>query len=200
MRRPGIVTRSYAQAMARTAARPLPPLSVPAISPGRPSAEFGHHHDVAAPQVDDRAFRQGWRVQTRLDALLEAGKVDRDGWDAACLWRRWAERTAPLPAQAWDVRVDRSLVPNDTVALARVQAAAKLRAVVEALGAIRVKLLTMCVLEDRSWRDIAAAFRLSDKTVAQWTAEAVNALADHLAGRPIAPPPQLRPRVQPGRW
>jgi hypothetical protein len=45
--------------------------------------QFTYHHDVTAPQDDDRAFRQGWRVAARLDALLETGRIDRDAWEIA---------------------------------------------------------------------------------------------------------------------
>jgi hypothetical protein len=50
----------------------------PAVSSNAPTPIYRQHHDVAAPQVDDRAFRQGWRVSTRLDGLYETGRIDRE--------------------------------------------------------------------------------------------------------------------------
>jgi hypothetical protein len=201
MRRSGIVTRSFSA----TAVRPAPAsVSVPpparSAATNRPTPQFTSHHDVTEPRVDSAAFRQGWRVATRLDGLLESGKVDRDGHDAACRWRAWAETVTARSTQAWSPRVDLSTGPGDGGMVRRLHHAGQLRAAADALGPIRIRLLTLCVLEDRSWREIATAFRLSDKTVVAWTVEAVGALADHLAGRPVPPPPVLRPRVQPGSW
>jgi DNA-directed RNA polymerase specialized sigma24 family protein len=201
MRRGGpVVTRSFSATTARPtphSAPPSPPLPPPAVSTSRPTAEFRQHHRVEAPQVDSTAFRQGWRVATRLDGLLDARLIDRGQHGAACRWRTWAEKAAPLPAQAWDVRVDRSPVPNDTAALLRVQTAANLRAVAEALGPLRVRLLTMCVAEDRSWREIGDRLGMDGKTAKDWCAAAVVALAACLAGEPVPESPQLRFRNQP---
>jgi hypothetical protein len=193
MSRPGLIHRSHAAAaVSRPAPRP--------IATNQPTPQFQQHHTVERPQVDSTAFRQGWRVTTRLDGLLEAGRIDREAWDAACLWRRWVERTAPLPAQAWDVRVDRSLVPNDAATLARVQTTAKLRSVAEALGPLRIRLLQFCVMDDRSWREIGDRLRMDAKTARIWVAAAIAALAAFLAGEPVPDPPRLRARIQPSSW
>jgi hypothetical protein len=135
---------------------------------------------------------------TRLDGLLEAGRIDHEAWYAACVWRRWVDRTAPLPAQAWDVRVDRSLVPDDAAALARVQTAAKLRGVADTLGPLRNRLLQFCVMDDRSWRQIGDRLRVDSKTAQAWTIATILALSAFLAGEPVPDPPQLRYRNQPG--
>jgi DNA-directed RNA polymerase specialized sigma24 family protein len=202
MRRSAIVTRSLSAAQVRPSPSPLPPpaLARAPVATAAPTAEFRSHHRVEAPQVDGAAFRQAWLRTTRLDSLLEAGRIDRDQHDAACRWRTWAEKVAPLPAQAWDVRVDRSPVPNDTAALLRVQTAAKLRAVADALGPLRVRLLTMCAGEDRSWREIGDRLGIDGKTAQAWCTGAVIALAAFLAGEPVPEPPQLRPRIQPSSW
>lgn len=165
----------------------------------QPTRQFAQHHDVAAPQVDARAFRQGWRVASRLDQLLDAGRIDREAWDCAHEWRRWFEVVTPYRQQQWDVRVQVSRVPNDAGMLLRVAAATRLREAVAALGELRVRLLEACVVRDRPWREIATLLRLSDKTAAVWVVEAIGALADWRTGRTVAPPPVLRYRVQPGR-
>jgi hypothetical protein len=199
MRRPGsIVTRSFS---ASVASRPAPhsaPVIARVVPTSAPTAEYRTRHRVEAPQVDAGHFRQGWRVATRLDGLLEAGRIDREQWDCAQQWRRWAETVTPFRQQQWDVRVDRSPVPNDAGMLWRVTAATKLRQAAAALGELRVRLLEACVLRDRSWREIATAMRLSDKTAREYAAEAIEALADHLTGRAVAPSPVLRFRNQPG--
>jgi hypothetical protein len=198
MRRPGsVVTRSYAAA--GTAPRPSAPALRPVVSTGRPTPQFRRHHDVTAPQVDTTAFRQGWRVATRLDSLLEAGRIDREAWDCAHEWRRWAETVTPFRAQPWDVRVDISAVPTDAGMLLRVHAATKLREAAVAIGALRAKILEAVVLHDCSWRQLAQQLRVSDKTAMQRTAEAVVALADWGSGRPVAPERAVRYRIEPGR-
>src|SRR6516225_6708264 len=166
MSRPGLIHRSYAAAAVSLPA-PRP------IATNQPTPQFQQHHTVETPQVNATAFRQGWRVQTRLDSLLETGRIDREAWDAACLWRRWVERTGSLPAQAWAVRVDRSPVPNDAAALARVQTAAKLRCVADALGPLRNRLLELAVRDDRSWRQIGDRLGIDGKTAQTWVANAI---------------------------
>jgi hypothetical protein len=194
-----IVSRSYG---ASVTARPSPhsaPVLPPAVPTNRPTPQFTRHHDVAAPQVDSRAFRQGWRVQTRLDSLLEAGRIDREAWDCTQEWRRWAETVTPFKAQLWDVRMDISSVPTDAGMLLRVRAATKLREAAAALGELRIRLLDACVLKDRSWRDISGLLRISDKTAQNFVVEAITALTDWRCGRPIAAAPVLRYRIEPGR-
>jgi hypothetical protein len=196
MRRSGpIVAKSSAATAPRSA--PSGPL-LPPVSTNRPTPQFTSHHNVTAPQVDSTAFRQGWRVATRLDGLLESGRIDREQWDCAQQWRRWAELIGLSHVQRWDVRPDAPCHPSDLPMLHRVQAAAKLRACSVALGELRVRLLDCCVLRDMSWREIAGLLRMSDKTATQWVVEALSALADWRCGRTVAPPPVLRFRNQPG--
>ena len=189
------VTRSFSAVTSRPSpqAAPVPP----AIATSRPTPEFRRHHDVTAPQVDTSAFRQGWRVATRLDSLLETGRIDRECWDAAQQWRRWAEVITPCKTQAWSVHVDRSLVPNDAAVLHKVAAAAKLRAVAQALGPLRTKILESVVVKDLPWLELARTMRVSDKTAVAHAIEALEALGDWYGGRTVAAPPVLRYRNQP---
>ena len=55
--------------------RSHPDTSARTVMP-QPSAAYRQHHDVEAPRVDTSAFRQGWRVVTRLDALASEGAID----------------------------------------------------------------------------------------------------------------------------
>jgi hypothetical protein len=195
MSRPGLIRRSYATVASQS--RTPTPIAASVIS-NRPTPQFARHHEVAAPQVDHAHFRPGWKVQTKLDALLETGRINREAWDCAQLWRRWAEVVTPFRAQSWDVHVDASTVANDTSMLFRVNAAAKLRAAAVALGELRIRLLEACVLKDRSWRELGQLLRVSDKTAMRFVVEALEALGDHAAGRAVAPAPIIRFRNQPG--
>jgi hypothetical protein len=197
MARPGsTMHRSYTAA----APRPSPHRTAPpAVTTNSPTPQFRQHHQVQAPQVDGAAFRQGWRVATRLDGLLEAGRIDREQWDAAAEWRRWAEVISPMKAQSWDLRIDTPLMPNDAGMLFRVNAASKLRACIAAIGELRIRLLECCVLRDRSWAEVGQAMRVSDKTAKDYVVEALGALADWRAGRSVAPPPMVKYRNEPRR-
>ena len=77
------ITRSF-RASASTQPSPhsaaVPPR---AVATAAPTAAYRQHHDATAPQVDNRAFRQGWRIASRLDSLVEAGRIDREAWDYA---------------------------------------------------------------------------------------------------------------------
>jgi hypothetical protein len=192
-----VVTRSFAATC--TARQPSAPLPPRVVSTAAPTPQYRRHHDVAAPQVDSTAFRQSWRVATRLDSLVETGRIDREAWDCACEWRRWAETVTLSRARPWDIRVDISAVPADAGMLFRVHAATKLREAVAAIGPLRAKILEAVVLHDCSWRQLAQQLRVSDKTATQRAAEAVVALADWRSGRPVAPEPAVRYRIEPGR-
>jgi hypothetical protein len=194
------VTRSFATTAPapRSASRNAAALSA-AIATSRPTPQFVRHHDVVPPQIDTHTFRPGWRVTTRLDGLLEAGRIDREQWDAACTWRRWAETVTPSRVQPWEIRVDTPAVPNETGVLLRVQTSGKLRAAAEALGPLRIKLLEWVVARDFAWREIGRFMRVSDKTARDRAVEALTALADWHAGRTVAPAPVIRFRNEPGR-
>jgi hypothetical protein len=154
---------------------------------------------VQAPQVDATAFRPGWLVQSRLLSLFEAGRIDRNALDAACIWRSWAETITPTRVQSWDVRVDAPLAPNDTPMMRRVRAAAKLREAAAALGQLRVAILDAVVVRDRPWVGLGRSLRVSDKTARHYAAEAIAALAAWRNGETVLPPPAIRFRNEPGR-
>lgn len=112
----------------------------PALSTNRPTPEFHRHHDVEASSIDRTSFRPGWHVHTRLQALFDAGRIDHQQRDAATLWGRWAERTAPTCTQRWIPRLDRPLYPAAPDMPLRADAATGLRRVAEALGPLRVRI------------------------------------------------------------
>jgi DNA-directed RNA polymerase specialized sigma24 family protein len=188
MSRPGLLHRSHATAAAVAAP----------VATNRPTPQFRQHHTVETPRVDTSAFRQAWRVQSRLDGLLEAGRIDREQFEAAQVWRRWAEVIAPTKVQSWDVRVDASRLANDASMVIRVNAQAKLRSAIDALGPLRHRLLEMSVGDDRSWREIGDRLGVDAKTATGRVIEAIAALADWHAGRAVAPAPIIRFRNQPG--
>jgi hypothetical protein len=183
---------SIARPAPRSTAQPPPPTS-------RPTPQFQQHHQVQPPRIDAGAFRPGWLVMARVDSLLERGLIDREAWDAAHEWRRWAETVHPSPTTRLETRVDISTVPRDAGMLHRLGVATRLRECAEAIGPLRTKILEALIVHDRSWSELARLLQVSDKTAMARAAEAVAALADWRAGRSVASPPAIKFRNQPGR-
>jgi hypothetical protein len=76
-----------------------PPCTLNGTSPApattRPTGEFLRRHDVEAPRVDATAFRQGWRMHTRLDALFVDRRITAAEWQATIEYRTTYERIRP---------------------------------------------------------------------------------------------------------
>lgn len=164
----------------------------------QPSPEFRRHHDVAAPRVDRRAFRQGWLVHTRLAQLRDDGSIDAATYDAAVSVRIDWEiaygrgRSAPLmvlPGGGGGLTVehDRQLRRTDAVG--------RLRSVANRLGAFDASLIDLCVLSDLSWPEIGRRIGVSHPTARSYTIKALRRLAGDDATRRGAGSP-LRPRGQ----
>jgi hypothetical protein len=143
-----------------------------------PSEHYRRHHRVEAPQVDDRAFRTGWRVHTRLRGLADAGLIDRQQLDAATSWGRWTERTAAPVTSGWRMKVDGGTRRAERIVEAHtLDTATKLRACAVALGPERCALLRATVVEDQSWRALGVSCTVAKRRVV----EAVVALEQYLA-------------------
>ncbi len=200
MPRPGPVSRFFATPNGSAIGSPAA-ASLPAVPPSNaPSPEYRRHHDVAAPEISARAFHPGWRVTGRLLGLHEAGRIDREQLEAALIWRAWTEAIAPVHGHDWTVRVDCSLGAGGNVPFSRLDAASHLRACATALGAGRMVLLRLSVLEDVSWSKVGRALGVSDKTGVDRVVEALAALAAWFRGEPVPEPPRERPRIQPRSW
>jgi len=140
-----------------------------------PLPELRHHHDVDAPQVDAHAFRQGWRIRTRLDALLADRRITPAEWQAAVEYR-------DLAATARGIRtlglLGRLHTASDREAgvIARLDAETRVRASERRIGRLATALIVACVVEDLSWREIARRIGRTHETARNWTTLAVRAL------------------------
>jgi hypothetical protein len=151
----------------------------------QPSPEFRTHHDVAAPRVDASAFRQGWKVDWRLDQLHAVGAIDAATWSSGVQFRQdWERafgrgRVGPLVAlpgggganTEHDRQIDR-LAALDRLGLAATH-----------LGGFWTKLVEHCAVDDLSWAEIARLHNVTPPTARAWTIRALNRLAD-LTGTP----------------
>lgn len=143
-----------------------------------PSAEFRAHHDVAAPRVDADAFRQGWRVTTRLDGLLADGLITAAGYGAALRWRRdWELAFGSAPARAYDG--PRAAPGPSGGPIPRLAALGRLRAAESALGGFATGILIGLVARDMAWRRLAAGLGCEPATARRWAVVMIEGLAAH---------------------
>jgi hypothetical protein len=174
------------------------------VTTTQPTPEFRRHHDVEDPRVDERAFRQGWIVRTRLDQLLADGRITRAEWQAASEYRAtWAIARELVGIEPGMIRVAGSS-SIDAAMIARVDAVTKLRLVEAAIGSLAARLLLACLVHDLRWAAIARFVRKDPQTVRDWTVLAIRALASAwgtLHGRQDVDPPLRRRQVVlgPGR-
>lgn len=159
------------------------------VTTGRPTPEFRRQHDVEAPRVDERAFRQGWIVRTRLDQLLADKRITRGEYQAACDYRTaWGTsrelRRVNVPLGM--IRFAASSTPDEGL-VRKFDAEAKLVAVEAAIGALATGLVVACVIEDLSWAATARFCHRNPETVRDWTVVALRALARAWGSRQDAP-------------
>ena len=148
----------------------------------QPTPEFREHHDVEPPRVDDVEFRQGWRVNSRLDQLRAAGRITRDEWQAAIEYRTtWGIAREIGSREPGMIRIASS-GSEDAGVIARLDAAVKLRIVEDAIGKLATALLVAAVVLDRPWADTARRCQRDPHTVRDWTVFAIRALARAWAG------------------
>ena len=141
----------------------------------KPSREFRRHHDVEAPQVDERAFRQGWRVRTRLDQLLADERISRSEWQAAIEFRA-AWGAAIEITRAGMIGVQGGGSPDNAM-LTRLDAVERLRLVEAAIGGFAASLCRACIAHDLAWAAIGRQCGRNPETVRDWTVLAIRAMA-----------------------
>jgi hypothetical protein len=140
-----------------------------------PSLAYRQHHDVEAPRVDTRAFRQGWRVVTRLDGLLAAGLIAPGVWQAAAEYRAaWDALQRTSTGGGSSLRDGYGAGAGRAGALDR---AACVRAAEVAIGPRATTLCRACAVEDLSWRSLGLRLGVRDVTAQAWTVHALIALA-----------------------
>ncbi|HEY1442344.1 MAG TPA: hypothetical protein VGF65_16330 [Mycobacterium sp.] len=143
----------------------------------QPSAEYRRHHDVTAPRVDARTFRQGWRVRSRLDVLLADGAIDAVGHAQAIAFRdAWETAYGRSGNALMSVRSGGSTGPHDREGR-RLDASGWLRGAALHLGAHGYLLVEACAVHDLSWPEIGRRFVVSHHTARSWTIQAINRLA-----------------------
>lgn len=160
-----------------------------------PTRELRQHHDVEAPRVDERAFRQGWIIRTRLDQLLNDERITRGEYQSATEFRAaWISARELRGPEGGMIRVAGAR-DRDAATIARLEAARRVRVVEHSLGRLAFALVTACVIEDLSWASIAKYCHRNPETIRDWTVSAIRGLARAWAvatGRQDADPPVRR--------
>lgn len=145
--------------------------------------QLRHVEAIEAPHVDARAFRQGWRVTTRLDALLDGQRITPGQWQAGVelrdAWGRVlglrAVDPAGVRAAGADAAHDRMTTLLDT--------ATRLRLVEARIGVMPFALCRWCAVEDRPWREIGRKLHRNHEVARDWTIASLRLLAGAWAVR-----------------
>jgi hypothetical protein len=133
--------------------------------------------DIEAPRVDAKAFRQGWRVVTRLDGLLAAGRITPGTWQACAEYRSsWDAIRRVSPGTAWGVTRIAGYggggareAPLDRIRHVRLAEAA--------IGARATDLTRWCCVEHLAWTTIGDRLGVRDVTACKRTVDALERLA-----------------------
>jgi hypothetical protein len=142
-----------------------------------PSADRARHAEaIEAPRVDDRAFRQGWRVTTRLDALLASGRIGVGVWQCAVEYRDAWERVLASGGGGGGSRVSGAADPHRRP-LSVLTTTARINLAERLLGRERAALCFLCAVEDLSWAAIARSRRVHPETIRDRAVDALQALA-----------------------
>jgi len=135
-----------------------------------------HVEGVEEPRVDATAFRQGWRITSRLDGLLAAGFITRsvwqsatdyrDAWDASVALSAPRSRSGGSTGSATSTSRERAIIAT----LAKLD---RLAWVERRLDPVALWLVIACVVEDRSWHAIGLALGCRNVTAELRTARAL---------------------------
>jgi hypothetical protein len=142
----------------------------------RPTLSYAQHYEtLRAPQIDARAFRQGWQVTTRLEALFRDGAISAAAYEAGHQFRRDFEigllrRRSPI------ARLPGELDGSEREST-RIVALGRLRGAIGFLGSFQAALVEACAVHDRSWEAIGRELSVTRKTALSWTAAALGRLA-----------------------
>ena len=153
-----------------------------------PSADrLRHAEAIEPPRIDWRAFRQGWRVVSRIDRLLADRRIDAGTWQAAVEYRAaWEALRRSSAGTAPAVRLAGRGGTSGAEA-STLDRAARIRAVEATIGREAAALCHACAVEDLSWRTLGVRLGVRDVTAQARTVIALRALATawRRAGTPL---------------
>jgi hypothetical protein len=139
------------------------------------------HHEVEAPQVDERAFRPAWRIRTQIDKLALEGKIGGFEWRVAHWLRSCYERAYGGDLRSPMVQLGmagRGSHPwRRESSTQRAQAREYLHHVEQVMGPVVYPIVIAVVVEDVSWRELGKRCGVHAKTAKAWAVEAVKVLA-----------------------
>jgi len=151
----------------------------PPVSGAGPTPEFQAHHDTLPPELTRERWIEGWRVNTRLYGLLDAGLIGAAEYQAGLRWQADYEAGACGARQGGEaVRVDEAPGPGG-VTDARLDALGRLRAAEQAIGREAAGHLIRCVGQDRPWDELDRQAGVRRHTSRSWTCAALVRLLLH---------------------
>lgn len=172
------------------------------VTSNAPTADRARHAEtIEPPRVDASSFRQGWRVRSRLDALLADRRISAGVWQVAVEYRDgWARVLAGRGGELGGVRIS-GVADVHLRQIGLVDTLAVLTEIERRIGRLATALCFACVVEDRSWASTGRLCGRNPETVRDWTALALRALAVGWATRrrgasaAWSPPPEPSRRV-----
>jgi hypothetical protein len=145
----------------------------------QPTAELARHHEIEAPRIDGREFRQAWRIATRLDRLRRETAISELEYFCAVAVRLLTERSAGDAHDAWPLIGARQHYrgafagPSLTV----LDAIAALKRIRRRIGGSAFDLVVACAVDDFSWARVGRQLNIDPKTARTRTIAAIKALA-----------------------
>lgn len=163
-------------------ARPAPDYAPPPPT-SRPTPERRNQAArIDEPDVNGHSYRPGWRVETRLDLLLVAGKISPAAHEAACSLRHDAERVGRIDAariaRLGEAAAIRGAPDLHRTRITAVEATSRLRRARQRLGEAAYALVWHCVVLDQSWSEIGRRAGCHASTARNWCAEAIERLVE----------------------
>jgi hypothetical protein len=168
--------RERAQQLARAA-------SVGDDPPG-PTAQRRANNSVSPPVVNGSRRRPHWQIETRLDALSDAGLIDEPQWLAADRLRQDAARASGARAGCDYVRVDHQPA-SDGIGTAQIAAVTRVR---EAQAGLRsalgrrfasvIEVLPTALVEDWSWVQLGSMLGVGHETARDRAVAVIRELAE----------------------
>ena len=143
------------------------------------------HHALEAPEVSERAFRQAWRVRTRVDRLLVDKAISWAEWRCAVEYRALYECAfgSLTPASRPDGTgrggaYRAGLRPSDR----QLAALRQLQKLLRQLDRPTVQLLEAVIVEDVKWCVLGKRLGAHSCTARRWAVAAIKLLATAWSG------------------
>jgi len=163
------------------------PLPLPSPGPGSRPLEYPKQHvSLEQPEINEHAFRQAWRVRSRLDKLFVAGEITGYEWRCASEFRTANEIAfeSVLRAPLLDGTGRASGYPANVHPSERHHGALRrLHDLHGRVGRETVRLLEAVIVEDLKWRELGKRLQVQACTSKRRAIAAIKTLGQRVVVR-----------------